>query len=132
MANLILPFNVVIDFVCYPQDTAGNLKADQFRRSGIDGDQFRIFEYLIDAEQKTVRQLWDYGPDQEIFYSPFISEADPLPETAARLQELGVRVLVFDPAANRPDRGDYMSVMSENVRRLAAAFAAVDGGTRES
>ena len=55
-------------------------------------------------------------------------EADPLPETAVRLQELGVRVLVFDPAANQPDQGDYLGVMSENVRRLAAAFEDEAGG----
>jgi hypothetical protein len=39
----------------------------------------RAVEYEIDPEPMTVRQIWEYGSGQEIFYSPFISESDPLP-----------------------------------------------------
>ncbi len=41
----------------------------------------RVVEFDIDEENKTVRQVWSYGPDQEWFMSPFISDADWLPET---------------------------------------------------
>ncbi len=54
-------------------------------------------------------------------------EAEPLPETASRLRELGVESLVFSPAANRPEEGDYLDVMAENTRALARAFEAPGG-----
>jgi len=42
----------------------------------------RAVEFAIDADAKTVRQVWKYGgPDGEVFFSPFISEADQLPQT---------------------------------------------------
>jgi zinc transport system substrate-binding protein len=49
-------------------------------------------------------------------------EAEPLPETAAQLRELGVESVVFRPAGNRPGSGDYLSVMDANLRELAAAY----------
>ena len=59
----------------------------------------RVVEYAIDAEAKTVRQVWKYGgPGDEIFFSPFISEGDPLPETG--------NVLVTDGGRVRDKQGD--------------------------
>ncbi len=51
-----------------------------------------------------------------------IWEAEPLPEITARLEELGVRSVVFEPCANAPDTGDYLSVMRRNVRNLETAL----------
>ncbi len=58
------------------------------------GDSYsRAVEYAIDPAAKTVRQVWSYGgPDDEIFYSPFISEADQLPRTGNVLITDGGRV----------------------------------------
>lgn len=53
----------------------------------------RVVEYDIDAEAKTVRQLWTYGgPDGEFFFSAFISEADPLLTTGNVLVTDGGRI----------------------------------------
>ncbi len=52
-------------------------------------------------------------------------EEEPLPETAARLRELGVESVVFRPSGNRPADGDYLSVMDANVRRLATVYQGV-------
>jgi len=49
-------------------------------------------------------------------------EAEPLPETAARLREIGVESVVFSSAGNRPADGDYLSVMDANARRLATLY----------
>jgi len=49
-------------------------------------------------------------------------EAPPLPETASRLRALGVEIVVFDPCANRPERGDVSSVTGDNAQRLEAAY----------
>ena len=51
-------------------------------------------------------------------------EGEPLPETAARLAALGVESAVFDPCGNRPESGDYLSVMAKNLANLESVFAA--------
>jgi len=49
-------------------------------------------------------------------------EAEPTSETASRLRALGVESVVFDPCANRPAAGDFMSVMGANAKSLEAAL----------
>ena len=41
----------------------------------------RAVEYRVDETEGTVEEIWSYGPEQERFVSPFISDADHLPET---------------------------------------------------
>ena len=48
-------------------------------------------------------------------------EAEPLPASVERLQSLRVGSLVFDPCGNRPDEGDFLTVMRRNVDRLRQA-----------
>ena len=50
-------------------------------------------------------------------------EAEPLPETVKRLEDMGISSLVFQPCANRPSTGDFLGVMLENVSALERAFA---------
>jgi zinc transport system substrate-binding protein len=50
-------------------------------------------------------------------------EAEPLAEIRERLAALGVESRVFAPCANRPAKGDWLSVMSANVRVLDALAA---------
>ncbi len=49
-------------------------------------------------------------------------EATPLEETRARLEALGVMVLVIDPGGNRASGGDFLAIMRANVDSLARAF----------
>ncbi len=49
-------------------------------------------------------------------------EAEPLSETRARLEDMGIGVLVFEPLANAPAEGDYLSGMRANADRLEAAY----------
>ena len=51
-----------------------------------------------------------------------IWEGEPLVSSVARLEEMTVGSLVFDPCGNVPEKGDYLSVMRRNVQALAAAF----------
>ena len=46
-------------------------------------------------------------------------EGEPLLETRVQLAGLGVKSVVFDPCGNRPEKGDFLSVMRENAKRLA-------------
>lgn len=50
-----------------------------------------------------------------------IWESEPLPETARRLETLGVRSVVVDPAGNVSPRGDWLEIMNQNAERLTAA-----------
>ncbi|QSA98996.1 zinc ABC transporter substrate-binding protein [Methylococcus sp. EFPC2] len=47
-----------------------------------------------------------------------IWEAQPSPEIAARLKEKGVSSAVLDPCAQRPEQGDFLSVMQANIANL--------------
>lgn len=38
------------------------------------------------------------------------------------LAQMGIGSLVFDPCANRPEQGDFLSVMKTNVAQLRLAF----------
>ncbi len=52
-----------------------------------------------------------------------IWEGEPVKESVERLKIMGIESLVFDPCGNVPDRGDFMSVMQQNVENLKAAFS---------
>jgi len=49
-------------------------------------------------------------------------EAEPSAENRARLRQLGVQSAVFDPCANRPAAGDFLSVMSDNIENMAGIY----------
>jgi zinc transport system substrate-binding protein len=50
-------------------------------------------------------------------------EGEPLPETAARLRELGVESVVCDPCGNVPAKGDFLSVMWDNLGGLERVYS---------
>lgn len=49
-------------------------------------------------------------------------ESEPLPSVATRLRELGVESVAFDPCANAPGQGDFVSAMRSNVDRVETAW----------
>jgi zinc transport system substrate-binding protein len=51
-----------------------------------------------------------------------IWEAQPSAEVVGKLKSLGVKTIVFDPCANRPESGDFLSHMRSNIENLRAAF----------
>ena len=51
-----------------------------------------------------------------------IWEGEPLPESVAKLKEMGIESIVFDPCGNKPDSGDFISVMKSNVENLREIF----------
>ena len=44
-------------------------------------------------------------------------------ERQSYVRNLGIGVAVFDPCANRPARGDFLSVMRENISNLRQIYA---------
>ncbi len=51
-----------------------------------------------------------------------IWEGKPNPKSVARLKSMGVDSLVFNPTGNSPEKGDFLSVMRQNIQNLRAAF----------
>lgn len=51
-----------------------------------------------------------------------IWEGEPLAKSIAALEVRGVRSIVFQPVANRPADGDFLSVMKENILALKKAI----------
>ncbi len=51
-----------------------------------------------------------------------IWEGAPMSETTEALVRMAVESVVMDPCANRPAKGDYLSVMQQNVATLRAAI----------
>lgn len=49
-------------------------------------------------------------------------ESDPALEISQRLQLLGVQSTVFDPCGNEPVKGDFLSVMFNNLASMAHVF----------
>ncbi len=48
-------------------------------------------------------------------------EGDPAKESIAKIKTLGLDSVVFDPCANTPDKGDFLSVMKDNVAAMERA-----------
>ena len=51
-----------------------------------------------------------------------IWQGRPAEQSVARLQALGLKSLVFKPAANTPDRGDFIAIMKRSIMELQKAF----------
>jgi len=51
-----------------------------------------------------------------------IWESEPHPQSVKRLRGMGVESIVFNPAANRPEAGDFLNVMRQNVKHLQRVF----------
>ncbi|NIO10824.1 MAG: zinc ABC transporter solute-binding protein [Deltaproteobacteria bacterium] len=49
-------------------------------------------------------------------------EGPPNKESVNKLKSLGVDSIVFNPAGNNPEKGDFMSIMRKNVHHLRRAF----------
>jgi len=45
-------------------------------------------------------------------------EGVPVAETVTKLEELGIKSIVFSPVSNLPETGDFLSIMNENIARL--------------
>lgn len=69
------------------------------------------------AQWQALQRLLEAHPAQWMVW-----EAEPDERSVERLQALGLRSLVFDPCANIPDEGDFISVMKQNIMELEKAF----------
>ncbi len=96
-----------------------------------------VYQYLARRYQLKVRSvLWEPEviPDQQAMEQLkqlnesdpakwMIWEAKPDASTLEKLESLGIRSIVFNPCANRPAQGDFLSVMRANVKAMQQVAA---------
>lgn len=51
-----------------------------------------------------------------------IWEGNPMKKSVERLKSIGINSIVFDPCGNVPDKGDFLSVMRQNIENLKSAY----------
>lgn len=54
-----------------------------------------------------------------------IWEGEPTAETRTRVEAMGLTIAVYDPCFQKPEDGDWFTVMQANVDRLAAAIKTI-------
>jgi zinc transport system substrate-binding protein len=96
-----------------------------------------VFQYLAarcDLKARSVHWEPDQAPTEAMWKelerlqeeSPatwMIWEGSPLPAIRARLEAMGLRSLVYQPCGNRPEEGDFLSVMRASATELGKALA---------
>ena len=94
----------------------GTYRARPFDPKRDPRDNFsRAVEYEIDEEKMEFRQVWSYGgPEDEIFFSPFLGDVDWLPKTGNVLITSGGAVRAADGSnANHPAHGRKWALIIE-------------------
>jgi zinc transport system substrate-binding protein len=95
-----------------------------------------VYQYLARRYKLNLRSLmWepDIFPDplawqelnsisREHAAAWMLWEDEPLQKTREHLSESGIKVIVFRPVMNRPEKGDFMTMMEANIKTLAEAF----------
>ena len=95
-----------------------------------------VYRYLADAYGFNLRSV-HFEPDEEPSNAAYAElralvkehpaslmlwEAEPLASTRAKLRSMGIASVVFDPLSQPPARGDFVSGMQDNAKRLACAM----------
>lgn len=80
-----------------------NIRSVHFEPDEVpEGDAWHDLEHML-SEHPAKWMLW---------------EDEPLPEATAKLEGVGVTSVVFNPCGNRPEQGDFVSVMKNNLTNL--------------
>ena len=58
------------------------------------------------------------------YIAPEIWEGEPAEKSVALIKAIGLESAVFDPCANTPEKGDFLSVMRENLANLERVASA--------
>lgn len=66
-----------------------------------------------ESEWQALKSLLGRHPAKWMFW-----EGEPAADAVERLEQLGIRSTVFDPCGNRPEAGDFLSVMGSNVANV--------------
>jgi zinc transport system substrate-binding protein len=95
-----------------------------------------IYDYFARRYDLNIRSvLWEPGdmPDSRQWLELetllknhpakwMIWEGEPNSQSVEQLKSLGIDSVIFDPAGNVPESGDFLSIMGQNVESLQQAF----------
>jgi len=89
------------------------------RRYGL-----HLVAVLWEPSEYPAQEQWDHlaALQKKHAESWMIWEKEPLPASRQKLLQMGIKSVVFDPCANRPSDGDFLSVMRANLENLRAAL----------
>jgi zinc transport system substrate-binding protein len=73
-------------------------------------------EAPTDSQMEDLRKILATHPAKWMVW-----EGEPAAESVAKIKMLGLDSVVFDPCGNAPDKGDFLSVMKENVAAIEKA-----------
>jgi len=74
-------------------------------------------EYPTDEQWSEMKHLIDHHEANIMLW-----EDEPLPEARQQLESLGIKIFIFNPCGNRPEMGDFLSVMKKNIDDLVKEF----------
>ena len=66
-----------------------------------------------ESQWEDLKQLLQTHPAQWMLW-----EAEPATATVRKLESMGIKSIVFNPCANIPHSGDFLTVMRENIKAL--------------
>ena len=95
-----------------------------------------VYQYLADAYKlKIISVHWepDEMPDEaewehladQLKSNPskiMIWEGEPLPEVASRLNEMALRICIFNPCGNKPAKENFVTTMNNNIVNLNSSI----------
>ena len=91
-------------------------------------DRTQEYDYLLRLKEDL--QIEIRGMDKAIQYAEdrlaavlLLEEVIANPSIVEELKKIGLDSLTFDPCGNVPDKGDFMSVMRQNIQNIKQAFA---------
>lgn len=71
-----------------------------------------------DAQWSALRKILGQHPAKWMVW-----EGEPAQASVTRLEQAGIKSVVFNPCGNIPEKGDFMSMMRRNVENLRTAFS---------
>ena len=72
-------------------------------------------EVPTDAQMEELKAILSSHPAKLMIW-----EGEPAAESVSKLKQLGLAGVVFDPCANTPDKGDWLTTMEGNLKGLEA------------
>lgn len=88
-----------------------NLKTLHWQHDHLPSEkQWRLLKHIV-IDHPAKWMVWEIAPD---------------PNIASGLKTCGVRSIVFNPCATKPQSGDFMTVMKQNVTNLRIVYFAND------
>jgi len=96
-----------------------------------------VYQYLekrYSLQGKSVHWEPDQFPDAEMWNDLenmlgtfavkwMVWEGEPMTKTVEKLKEYDIESIVFAPCGNTPEKGDYLTVMKQNIYNLQVAFS---------